>query len=592
MAYLKTLSENWTLKGGVFDPFPIEGALEVRRALIRQGLLQPRPVGLDALAEAWIYRCRWVYETAFDWSDEDERCQLECEYMAGAGKAVLNGRAYPFEAGKLLIDCSEAAIPGENRLSISFEPASPGQRRIGPLGAVKLRAGVGMTLEGFELTAKDEAIISVVRLHAHAAGRYQFRYVVALADEAVGNFEFAQSLRPGAAEVSHALSVPGPTAYDPQKADDTLYTVRLSIERMGVGCQLAFGQAAFDPPGPTRIVRVPADITREEIEARLPLLRQLGVDGLAASDGRALPYAPSLGFCAYAGDGEAREVDASAPLEGEDMHLLSGGEKYWPPGGPVWRLTDSRWPDEWDFEALFGTNALGDMARAARLARFLQAEKVRRQAYAARIADKPALIDWPFEMEPKFAGNALVEFSGEARPAYDALQEAWAPIAVCIALPDDMQCVRPGVQLNIGAMLLGSRGLRKETLKVEIACRDGRGALLGAITLPAMLGASPRAGSLAVTMPEEEGVAVVRVVASREGEVVAQSDWTLSVCAALAPLAPLMTLKAAQLTQKHGRLVNEGDEVALGVCSLGYRALLPGEEMRAGDTYECLNGLL
>lgn len=589
MAHVKVLSEGWFLSGCVFR-FPIDGVRPVREALVDHGLIEARPEGLGELAGQWMYLYPWTYETTFDWSGEDERCQLELTHAYGACRVTVGDQVvaedHAPESGAL--DISHALTLGENRLSLTFVPS--GVAEVGLGGRVQLRMGSSMALTAFTVAGEAAQLCACAELTTHTAGRYAFSYVVALGDDAVSSAQFTEALRPGDARVCHQLPLDGVQLFDPARPDDTIYTVRLSIERLGAPCHLAFGKAYFLAPdaAPTRMCRVPDWVDEDLLATRLPILRQLGVDGLIMPEREVL--AASMGFLPVTSADQAITLRAFATMEAGNMSELAGEEAYWPADVRTWRLTGSRWPESLDLAALFGANAMGDAPRAARFARFLQAEAIRRAACTARLRGTGAAIDWPFERRACYASWALVEFGGEARPAYDALMEAWKPVAVWAELPDDMRAA-PDEQIKIGAYLFSDGDLRGAGT-VDIACHRMDGSVIGAITLPVSIGRAARAGELAVTMPKEEGVVIVRVRALIDGTPVAQADETLCVTGGEHPLDPLMKLPLAHLVESGGQLTNKGLSAALAVSSLGYRALLPGEQMPAADTYECLNGLV
>ncbi len=597
MAYLKTLHENWTLTGGVFDPIHLDRLKDVRAALIDEGLIKKNPRGLDALHDQWMYLTGWTYETTFDWTGEDERCQLEADELTPVCEVLVNGESVEadFRPSKGALDITHALVEGENTLALAFYTPNTGAApvKIGLYGGVQLRVGNAMTLEGFALTAGDGALYAVTSLQCYASGKYLFKYVVALGDEAVDNCAFTEALRPGKCEISHSLGINHPVSYDPAAPDDTLYTVRLSVEKMGVGCLIAFGKTVFRASGdkPRKVCALPLWVTRHELEAKADLLKQLGVDSLLILDDSQARLAMEMGFGPVARPEFSESVISEpAMLEGEAMADLAGGEKFWPMDTPLWRLMGGIYHEFGDFEALFGPNALGDAARAARFSRFLQAERIRRKAFGARLNDKGVFIIWPFEETPLLASVALIEYGGAARPAFDALEEALRDIAIMALVPEDMR-YRPGERVKIGAWLF-SCGAKRETATIDITCHALNGEVLGAIALPAVLGNDSLAGELQVTLPKEDTVVVVRATARLNEEIIARSDWAVAVTGGEATLGPFMKLQGAHLSEKNGRLVNEGKQAALGVSSLGYRALLPGEDMPVGDTYECVNGIM
>ncbi|MEF9974720.1 MAG: hypothetical protein RSJ41_03720 [Clostridia bacterium] len=586
MAYVK-IQSGWTLSDGILPKMALGEMATVRDVLIANGYLKKRPAGLEGLFEAW-YRARtWRYEAEFTWTGEDEWCALWAPKGSGSAQVWLNGElAGALGAENCALDMTFWVREGENQLALVCAPGAP---EPGINGPIQVRASVGMTLANFELSTKGDAICARVDLCVHAQGRYQVNYKLMRGDAQAGAFSFTEELKPGARAFEHALPVAKKVFYDRTRSDESTYLVKASIERMGIGCLQLYGQVAFVEKGAggVRAARYPGGCGRDARETRLQLLWQLGVNALV---GAPEPFDFSMGFLPIEAP-DVAPLDQVALIQAEDMAVLAGSEKYWPAGGAIWRLTESVLPDEAALERQFGPNAAGDAARCARFTRFLQAERVRAAAIEARKCGAVAWLDRPFEARDQFASTALVEFTGAARPAYDALQEAWKTTAISAILPAEMR-VEPGAQVKIPVWLF-SAGEKKQTVAVEISCLGESGAQLAAVSLPTTLGEDVRAGELSFVAPPEDAVLIVRceVVSASDG-VLARCDQTLCVTSSDAFLSPLMNLKSALLREKNGRLTNEGNSAALCVSSAGYRALLPGESMPCLDTYECLNWLV
>lgn len=620
MAYVKTLSEHWTLRdqspwgpGSVLPPIPLEGPVDVRAALEEQGLAASRPQGLNALKDEWIYTRSWVYECVFEWDAQQERGQLECQYVAGLSQVRINGRlALRRDRSKassgagmpLQVDLSPWLEEGENRLEIGVSNSGAAARMwgLGIYRPLRLRAGNYLTLNRWELPPfSGEEMVSTLSLQAHTGGKYLFSYALEQGEELRVQQAFEEQLRPGRHELTHRLKAAGAAPYDPHEAEDTACFVRLSVEKRGLGCLAAVGHTARLEEGAAgqRICQLNAPAGMERSQNQRALARQLGADAVVDGMGKDAGFQPLEGFLPLPQPcpqwpGEAGQPGFYALAQLEDMQALAGDQPFWPPQEQgVWALTGSRYPAGEALCALFGPNAMGDAGRAARLSRFWQAETVRRAAMEARIRQQPFHAGPLGEMWPRLASPALVEYSGAARPAYDALQEAWRPVAVYAALPENLSA-RPGETVKAPLWVL-SRGQRRQVARLEAQCLSLEGRVVAAMSLTVMLGEDACAGELAIPLPEGEGAYILRLelLGGESGQDrLARGDYTLCAAAGEAPLAPLMNLEGALLREKGGQLMNQGGQAALGVSSAGYRALLPGESAPCADTYECLNGLM
>ncbi len=621
VAYVKTLSEHWTLRdqsplgpGSVLPPLALEGPVDVRAALEEQGLIALRPQGLDALKDEWIYTRNWVYECTFEWDAQQERGQVECQYVAGLTQVRINGRlALRRDRSKsasgagtqLSVDLSPWLEEGENRLEISVANSGAAARvwGLGIYRPVRLRAGNYLTLKQWELPPfSGEEIVSSISLYVHTGGKYLFSYALEQGEALRVQQTFEAQLRPGFHALTHRIPAAGAALYDPQAAEDTACFVRLSVEKRALGCLAAVGHTArlAESAAGERICQLSGPAGVELIQNQRALARQLGADAvIEARTEKGAGFQPLEGFLPLPHPcpkwaGEEKESGFYALAQLEDMQALAGDQPFWPPQAQgVWALTASRYPAGEVLCALFGPNAMGDAGRAARLSRFWQAESVRRAAMEARIRQQPFNAGPLREVWPCLASPALVEYSGAARPAYDALQEAWRPVAVYAALPENLSA-RPGETVKAPLWAL-SRGQKRQVARLEAQCLSLEGQVVAAMSLTVMLGEDVCAGELAIPLPKEETAYILRMelLGGESGQDrLARGDYTLCAAAGDAPLAPLMSLEGALLREKGGQLMNQGRQAALGVSSAGYRALLPGESAACADTYECLNGLL
>jgi len=99
----------------------------VHTDLLAAGTIPDPYIGRNEQALAWIGRCRWRYETRFEWSDNGRaRHDLACEGLDTSATVTLNGvllgrtnnqhRRYRFDA-------RHALVSGSNHLTIEFDSA-------------------------------------------------------------------------------------------------------------------------------------------------------------------------------------------------------------------------------------------------------------------------------------------------------------------------------------------------------------------------------------------------------------------------------------------------------------------------------------
>lgn len=593
------LSEGWTLTSGVWPPFLLPEPTDIASALREQGILEPGQTGLSALYEQWIYAQRWVYALEFDAPGEDERFAIRFEALAGAGEIHVNGRLVSrFAAGETTVDVTGVVEPERNRLEVAFDPALWRGAPHGILGPVWLRTTSFLSLGRVRALERDGAIRVRSNLTAHSAGRYLFRYTVSLDDEAVLETGVYERLRAADAAVEHALELPSPVSWDGEK----YYTVRLSVERSGVGCDMVRVNVAWGARAPMRVALLPAHRLRDH--RLVGAVRALGTQAAAPEDLAAPPSAqPAAAPGAAVRGGLFSQDDAAGLLafdllpggllvadpaefcEEDDLLALAsiraleglaGGERFWPPGAPVWRATRSPCPEVQSLEALYGANALGDAARYARLSRFVQAEATRARALIARKDGRPLAVR-AAEGAPACASHALIEYSGAKRPAYAALRQAWTTCAALLpARPFSAEAPLSVWMFSDGrASEVSAR--RPVTVTASVHALDGE--LIGSTSFAALTGATEALGDLAAQFPEE-GVFIARVTLSG-GERVSRIDQVLLTSKpGASPRGALLNPPRAALRVDANALVNTGGVAALGVFAGDfYGALLPGEKI-------------
>ncbi len=582
------LDGGWTLTCGVWPPFPMPALTDVESALREQGMLRRESVGLDPVYERWVEVQYWTYALEFDCPDEDERASLRFEMLSGKGSVRLNGRTITqFDSGELTLDITRDVLPEKNRLEVMFDAGVRGGFPRGILGPVWLRTTNYVEMKRVRATASEGVIKVASDLVAHTAGRFLFKYQVSLDGEMILASEVYERLRAAEAHEEHALKLPTPVKWDGEQ----YYTVRLSVERSGVACDSVLLNVAMDPSEPRRVAGIPDTRDRDLIRA----LRNMGAEAVYDRERENALVSFDLlsdGLLLTDEAGWVNEYECSDLLalpEPRTLAKLAGGEKYWPPGSPVWRAMGSTAPQPQTAEALYGANALGDAARYARLSRFQQAEAIRVLALNARRAGE-AFAVWAAEERPALASIALIEHSGKARPAYGALKQAWAACAAFeFAEPFE-------VSLPLKVWLYPKAAMRHPaTVTASLYRLDG--SLIASTSFAAMSGEPTLLGELRATLPEE-GVVIARAELNDDGKM-NRIDQVICLMKSGAPKrGALLNPPRAGLRFTNGELSCAGQAAALGVFAGDfYGVLLPGEKIAlpggiAPEDIESLNGLI
>ncbi len=533
MAQTGTLGEGWTLRddrGGrsVFGPLMIGAIKGVWEALADQGLINPEPVGLEALRDEWVYTRDWVYETSFDWSGADERLTILCQRVCGLKDLQLNGRRYETKADALDLDLTEALQEGENRLEIRVQGTDPG---LGISAPVRLRRGNYMNLLSFACVVLPQGIRVDTKIEVFTQGCYAFCYGVMLDETSFEPLRVEERLRPGIQSTSHTVELPETIPYDRARPEESCYALRLSIEKHGVGCQVICGDCARRENEPRRIAYIDPDIGEEQTQREMELARELGADGLDRG-GREISLLG--GFLPARGEPLRCPAFATA----EEMKALAGDEPFWPPSTRgVWALTDGEVPDREQYEGLFGPEAFREPEKAARITRFWQAQCLRREALEAALAVRPCCV--MLSRGRQLADSALVDASGALRPAYHALQQAWRPIALYARLPEDLR-FSPGSTAKVPLFLV-ARDVGPRVLTLQADCLDLAGGRIAGVSLPCVTGGTDSAGELACPLPQGEALYVLQLRALDEkGGELARGEYLLAASEREHPLAQLL----------------------------------------------------
>lgn len=580
MAYYRKLVEGWRLSDGILNECFLAEPCDVVKALREAGCTPDPEKGMNALDCEWISLRRWTYSTTFDApSEDDERALLEFGRVFGRGSLFLNGEELgTFESGAFRFDLTGVLRQGSNALSVRFvsaphvrpEQTSP-MPKIGLAEAPVLRTVNFATVEHVGLTSrlseKTGLIECSVDLTAHISGKYRFRYVVSLDGEAILLQDFEEKLPAARRVLTHTLRLELPVTLDRNRQDETVYQVKLTIERGGVGCDAYRMETAFrSSGGAQRCLAVLEWPVSAETAERLITLNADGVFPVNAPS-RALVDNDFYHGLTVLREGE--DVSEVGMLSESSMKRYAAGEMYWPNDGTVWKLRGGKMIDGVTARALFGAGVSMGAAQFARLVRYLQATRLADKLHMLRRQGKRAVVpaDEDFAY---FASDALIEKDGSFRPAAYAVREAWKERRVFSETPES---ARPGERLNV-PVWVADEARSGEALSVRVRALTAEGEELADASTTAMSGGVRQARILPINLPAQEGIIIVRAeMKDMDGTPIDRFDRVLCVSSDV-PMKALCTLSETKLKMERGMVRNVGSTIAISA----WQCLLPGEE--------------
>ncbi len=528
MAFYRKLTEGWRLCDGILTESVLAEPCGVYEALREAGHVPDAAQGMNALACEWIAGREWTYSLNFETPEEDdERILLELPCVAGTGEAFLNGeKIASFESGAVRLDLTGAIrAEGENELHIRFaptmhvRPAMGVLPQIGLLCAPILRAVNFATVENVSLSSRTEGEDGVITarftLTAHVSGKYLFRYAVSLDGDAAGMFEYTERLPAARRTIRHEIRIPQAVKMDVSRLEETIYGIKFTLERGGVGCDVRHMETAFreESAGLRALSVMQWPVSEDMIDK----LTALGADGivLAGMPKNAFERNDFLSGLTVV---EGRAYTANAGMVREDaLRGYAGEEEYWPCANGLWRLRGG----------VKMADAEGNADAFAKVMRFAQASDVAMRARRCR-KDRVRMVAQADEDFAYFVSHALIEADGSLRPAADALKDAWKEHIAFCELPESGRCAcGESVQMNVWALVEGLRG-HVLTVKARVMSMDGNE--LDSATFPVMGGDVRLAGVLNFRAPEDAGLVIVRAeLIEADGSVIDRCDGVLAV---------------------------------------------------------------
>ena len=569
MAFYKKLTEGWRLSDGILTESVLAEPCGVYEALREAGHISDAAQGMNALSCEWIAGREWTYSLNFETPEEDdERILLELPCVSGAGEAYLNGeKIAEFEEGAVRLDLTGAIhAEGENELHIRFapklhvRPAMGVIPKIGLMCAPILRAVNFATVENVSLSSRTEGEDGVITarftLTAHVSGKYLFRYAVSLDGETVGMFEYTERLPAAKRTIRHEIRIPQAVKMDISRLEETIYGIKFTLERGGVGCDVRHMETAFreENAGMRALSVLEWPVSEDMIDK----LISLGADGivLAGMPKNAFERNDFLSGLTVVG-GSAYTANAGMVRE-EALKGYALGEEYFPCSNALWRLRGG----------LSAAGAQGSADAYAKVMRFAQAADVAARARQCR-KDHVRMIAQADEDFAYFASHALIEADGSMRPAAYALKDAWKESIAFCELNEGGRCAcGESVQLNVWAAVESLRG-HVLTVKARVLTVDGTE--MESSTFPVMGGDMRLAGVVNFRAPEEEGIVIVRTeLIEADGSVIDRYDGVLTV-GDTDRIALLSEVGEAMVTEKGASARNASSVAALsaGLCLMG-----------------------
>ncbi len=575
MAFYKKLTEGWRLSDGILPESLLEKPMNVYDALREAGRVPDAEMSLNAMECEWICAREWTYSLLLDApGEDDERVYLEIPGCAGTGKAYLNGEMVgSLYSGAVRLELTGAVREeGSNLLELKFLPRySPRPMMVRPLPVLGLLCAPVLRTVNFALVeqmnvtsrmdGRDGIIEIELQVNAHTGGKYLFEYGVMLDGEAAGRFEFAEKLKAAKCVVRHEIRIADAMMFDPEKLEETIYSIKFTLERGGIGCDVRHTETAFRKDAPMRCAAVKAWPVNAEM---IDQLLEMGADGIVLN-GRpedAFEKNDFLGGLTVVQDGE--RIDFDGMLAAEELTKYASGEKCWPMDCALWKLRGGCAPEN-------GETYGADAEKYAKTMRFLQAQRVCLAALERRCEGKRIIVQADEDFA-YFAGKALIEKSGKERPAALMLKKTWTGTQAFCQLPEGGQakCDRL-LQMNVWALAEEMRG---SILTAKAQVWTAKGEKLAEQSFPVMGGEIRLAGAIEVRTPETEGILIVRTELSEaKGGVISRTDSVIA--AGDAPVMKiLLGAEDAKLNSRFTKLRNEGESAAVsaGLC------LLPGEE--------------
>jgi len=580
MAFYRKLTEGWRLSDGILAESLLEKPMNVYDALREAGRVPDAEMSLNAMECEWIAAREWTYSLLLDApGEDDERVYLELPKAAGEGEAYLNGEMIgPLYSGAVRLELTGAMKEeGNNFLELKFQPRyfpRPAMARplpeIGLLCAPVLRTVNFALVEQMNVTSRMDGYDGIIEIEHHVdaftGGKYLFAYGVMLDGESAGEFEFTEKLKAAKCTVRHEIRIKDAMYFDPEKLEETIYSVKFTLSRGGIGCDVRHTETAFRKNAPMRCAAVKAwPVSGDVIDQAL----DMGADGivLTGQPENAFEKNDFLGGLTVVGDGD--RIGCNGMLTAEEMERYASGEICWPMDTPVWKLRGGQAPAN-------GMSFGAEAGRYAKTVRFLQAQRTMLAALTMRRENRRAIVQMDEDFA-YFAGDALVERSGKERPAAQALRRVWnGPQAFC-ELPGDGKgrCDRL-IQMNVWALTEGMRG---SILTVKAEVLTAKGEKISEQSFPVMGGEIRLAGLIEARTPEKEGVLIVRTVLSgAKGEEISRIDSVIAAGSAPAEKI-LLDAEEAKLTSRFAGVRNEGSAAAIS-CE---GCLLPGEEREKAE---------
>lgn len=580
MAFYKKIAEGWKLTDGIYPESLLAEPCGVYEALREAGRLPDAEQGLSALMCEWISARRWTYSVNIDTPEEDdERILLEFPKLCGSGRAYLNGEEIgTFTSGAVRLELTGyMKSEGANELRLCFEPAlymRPESRhpvaQIGVMCAPVLRAANFVTVEKLRLSSRmegeDGIICMQIGLRAHVSGKYTFRYGLSLDAEAVGMYEFTERLPAAQRSIRHEIRIKKAVRLNPSRLEETVYGVRFSLERGGIGCDVRHLETAFRP---ARAVRVLAVNEYPVSGDMLDKLLSIDADGivLLGMPANAFEKNDFLGGLSVV---DERVYAASCGMVREEtLRSYAAGEEASSTDGALWKLRGGMIPAQ---KVLLRRDA----DRAARQMRFLQAADLLEYAGECR-RDKRCMAVQADEEFAYFVSDALFERGGDVRPAVGALKHAWKQAHAFCELPAGGRAACGELlPINVWALV---EGLYGQVLSLDVCVMTADGRTLCEDTFPVMGGDVRLAGVVNVRIPQQESVLIARTTLNAaDGACLDRTDGLLFAGSADA-MQLLWNLEDTTVNRRGIATRNDGGKLAVsaGIC------LLPGESTDQAD---------
>lgn len=269
------------LSGAGLEEIPMMLPGLVRDALEEVGVLDDPELGLDSLSSEWVALRPWQITAEVSLEGfTDERAFLELWGLCGEGSIRIGGEEVAvFHGGNLTVEVTKFIFPDQELLQVQLDFAPslpeglPPMPAVGIIGGLWLRGVTFLSIQALHVRPdlRSGQLFVKSAVEAYTRGEYQFTYALMQEDELLSQQVVTEELSAGPGQLSHEIQVRAPALWV-AGAENTLYTLRLTVTRQGMGCDRTQQRVGFRTLGVEQ-TQVEGREMLSEINARRVFLR-------------------------------------------------------------------------------------------------------------------------------------------------------------------------------------------------------------------------------------------------------------------------------------------------------------------------------